>query len=111
MANREVEGLLISHTNNGAGRGTMIKFKSTEDKGIASVKNHNGYYCFIDCSPIAEYDALGVVKTKGHIPNTLYASIRDNLIKQAQKKYPESNGIIITLIEGHKDIAECITLH
>lgn len=108
MANRQVEGILISLPKYGEGRATLIKFKDgAEDKALARVNYHLGVLVFTDCTPINSYTFVGNIP-KVKRAGIYYNNIRDKLIMQAQKKFPATEGIITHLISGGRDSAEAI---
>lgn len=108
MANRQVEGILISLPKYGEGRATLIKFKDgAEDKALARVNYHLGVLVFTDCTPINSYTFVGNIP-KVKRAGIYYNNIRDKLIMQAQKKFPAAEGIITHLISGGRDSAEAI---
>lgn len=108
MANRQVEGILISLPKYGEGRATLIKFKDgAEDKALARVNYHLGVLVFTDCTPINSYTFVGNIP-KVKRAGIYYNNIRDKLIMQAQKKFPATEGIITHLISGGHDSAEAI---
>lgn len=84
---------------------------SDKNKSLAEAEQIEGLYIFTDCKPVAEYEYVGTVKS-----NTLgfgdsqYTGVRDRLIKNCKKDYPEANGIIITLVTGKKDKADAIRI-
>lgn len=108
MANREVEGILITIPKEGEGRATMIKFTdSVGDKTLARVSSHLGLWVFTDCTPVTPYSFVGKIKNAGGL-NSAYFNLRDRLINKVLKKYPEAKGVITHLVSGGKDSAEAI---
>lgn len=108
LANRQVEGVLITIAREGMGKATMIKFTDpTEDKTLAKVNSHIGVLVFTDCSPLANYYHLGKINGAGGL-NSDYNILRDKLIKKSVKKYPNVQGIIPRFVSGGKDSAEAI---
>lgn len=61
----------------------------------AEVERYQNLYVFTDCKPVKEYDYLGTVKVRLSVGER-YTEFRDILIKNAYKKYPNADGIIIT---------------
>lgn len=64
------------------------------DKALAKVNREQGYYIFIQCTPVAEYEVLGTVKKTGIVwsgsPEEMYKII----IRRTKKEYPKADGII-----------------
>ena len=108
LANRQVEGILITITREGMGKATMIKFTDpSEDKTLAKVNSHLGILVFTDCSPLTNYSHLGKISGAGGL-NSDYNILRDKLIKKCIKKYPNVQGIIPRFVTGGRDSAEAI---
>lgn len=63
------------------------------DKSAATVNTVEGVYVFTDSKPTQAYDYLGTVNAM--TMNGLYTEERSASIKQAKKKYPTVEGIII----------------
>ena len=109
MANRQVEGILITIQAEGKGQATLIKFKnSTDDKSLARVNSHLGVYVFTDCMPVNGYSFVGKINGAGGL-NSDYNHLRDKLIKKAKNRFPSVQGIIPRFVTGGKDTAEAIT--
>jgi hypothetical protein len=109
MANRQVEGVLITIQAEGKGQATLIKFKnSTDDKSLARVNSHLGVYVFTDCMPVNGYSFVGKINGAGGL-NSDYNNLRDKLIKKAKNRFPSVQGIIPRFVTGGKDTAEAIT--
>jgi hypothetical protein len=82
---------------------------ATADKSLATVQQIQGMYIFTDSTPKAEYEFLGSVK--GGMfggGNGQYQPVRDELIKQARKKYPQANGLILHFVNGDTDKADAV---
>lgn len=110
MANREVEGIIISIEKEGEGRATMIKFKEKSERNkIAKVNNHRGLLVFSDCMPINTYTSIKKVKGKLAYLSSSYDYIRDKLLEKAVKT-KDCNAVIINLVEGGRDYVETITI-
>ena len=108
MANRQVEGILLSIPKAGEGRATLIKFKEgTEDKSLAKVNSHLGVLVFTDCKPANAFSFVGKINNAGGL-NSDYNVLRDRLIKKAKNKYPDAQGIIPRFVSGGHDSAEVI---
>lgn len=91
---------------------TQISF-SFGQKNIAEVNKIQGFYVFVDCQPIAEYEVLGQVNVDDKDPEIKksggqYQSIRDNLIKVGRQANFTADGIIIKFVNGGTDKAEII---
>jgi len=78
---------------------------------IATVNKINGFYIFTDNQPIAEYDVIGEITTKGHNDPDItssgaqYQPVRDYLIKTARQANYTADGLIVSLINGGTDKA------
>lgn len=109
MANRQVEGILITIQAEGKGRATLIKFiNNTTDNSLAKVNSHLGVYVFTDCKPVNAYSFVGKINGAGGISSD-YNNLRDRLIKKAKNRYPSVQGIIPRFVTGGRDTAEAIT--
>lgn len=71
-------------------------------KNTANVEMYQNIRVFTDCKPVAEYEYLGTVKVSFAASNQ-YSDIRNVLIKNARKQYPNSEAIIV-----NGDKADCI---
>ncbi len=110
MANKTVEGIIISIPKEGEGRATMIKFTDeSEDKSLCKVNRQQGLYVFCDNKPTLSYDILGEIVGAGGL-SSYYNNLRNKLIKKALRKYKTADGIILNLVEGGRDRAEAIQL-
>ena len=110
LANRQVEGIILSIEDEGVGVATMIKFKeNVQNKNYALVNCYSGYYVFTDCTPVQSYSVIG---EKGFMMagSSAYTYLRDKLVKKCRKSYDDDNmqGLIIHIKEGGKDSAEAI---
>jgi len=63
-------------------------------KDLARVNRVEGYYIFIQCAPIAEYDVLGTVKKTGVTWSGSPEEMYRTLLKRMKKDYPKADGII-----------------
>ena len=63
-------------------------------KNTANVETYQNIRVFTDCKPVAEYEYLGTVKVT-FASNGYYTELRDILLKNARKQYPNAEGIII----------------
>lgn len=108
LANRQVEGIIISLQKDGEGRASLIKFTEvSEDNNLARVNSHQGMLVFTDCMPVNNYTYVGKINKAGGMTGD-YNAIRDRLIKKSRKKYPDTQGIITRLVSGGHDSAEAI---
>lgn len=93
------------------GLSTLMSFGQ---KDVAEVNKIKGFYVFVDCQPIGEYDALGEVKCDDRSDPEIkksggqYQSVRDNLIKNARAANVTADGIILKFVNGGVDKAEII---
>lgn len=90
---------------------SLLAFNSLEDikENYAAVNKQNGLYIFSDCMPVKSYTYLGEVKSNtGGLGSAQYDKVKARLIKKAQKKYPQAEGIILKLKSGSTDRAEVI---
>jgi hypothetical protein len=67
-------------------------------KNTANVETYQNIRIFTDCKPVLEYEYLGTVKVS-FAASGQYNETRDILIKNAKKKYPFAEGIIIKNFE------------
>ena len=89
---------------------SLFAFTNVADKaehGQAQVKFIEGFHVFTDSRPTQNYDSLGVVEI-GFITSTQYVPIRNNLIKNARKEYPDADGIIIQF--DKKGVDKCLVI-
>lgn len=108
MANRQVEGIIITLTKEGEGRATLIRFKDgVEDKALARVNTHLGLLVFTDCMPINTYSFVGKINRAGGM-NGDYNVLRDRLLKKVNNRFPTAQGIIPRFVSGGRDTAEAI---
>jgi hypothetical protein len=78
-------------------------------KSTAEVNSIEGLLIFIDSKPVLEYDYLGTVKSNtGGLGNPQYEGVRNRLIKNAKKEYPNADAIILQLNYGQTDKADVI---
>ena len=71
----------------------------TVTKNTANVETYQNIRVFTDSKPVSEYEYLGSVKVS-FAPTGKYSEIREILIKNAVKKYPGVEGIIIKNAEA-----------
>lgn len=81
---------------------------------IAQVNKIQGFYIFTDSQPLAEYDVIGEVTSKGHNDDDInnsgaqYQPVRDYLIKTARQVNYTADGLILSLVTGGTDKAAII---
>lgn len=79
------------------------------NNSTAEVEQMQGLYIFSDSKPVKEYEYLGSVKSNtGGFGSPQYTGVRDRLIKNAKKKYPNGEGLILNLKTGSADLADVI---
>jgi hypothetical protein len=84
---------------------TNVAYKA--EHGQAQVNFIDGFYVFSDSRPTQSSDSRGVVEI-GFITGTQYESIRNNLIKNARKEYPNADGIILHF--DKKGVDKCLVI-
>lgn len=77
-------------------------------KSIAKANQVQGYYLFVDCEPVAEYEYLGTVKYTIGLGGSQYSAVKNALVKKAKKKFPGGNGIIFHFANEGTDKADII---
>ncbi len=94
---------------------TLLVSKSFSQKNLAEVNKIQGFYVFVDNTPIAEYDVVGEVSRDGasNDPDikhsgAQYQAVRDHLLKKARLANYQADGIIIHLVTGGTDKAEIL---
>ena len=88
---------------------SLIAFKKAPDTNRAEVNSIQGILIFTDSRPVATYTTLGTISGAGFF-NDQYTDVRDNLVKKARKRFPEANGIILSLTSGGTDKADVIKI-
>lgn len=89
-------------------------FSSKSDINLARVNTHNGLFVFNDCEPLSKYEVVGEVSinnlTAGErvLTSGQYQGLRDALIKAAKTANTQSEGVVLTLINGGIDKAYII---
>jgi hypothetical protein len=78
-------------------------------KNTAEVEQFQGLFVFTDSKPVSEYQYLGSVKIVLKL-NGEYQAIRDKLIKNCKKEYPEADGLIMHFANNGVDRADAIKL-
>ena len=82
--------------------------KPTDEKSTASVNQYQGVYIFTDSKPAAQYDYLGTIEIKHSKLGPQYEPVRDEMIKQVKKKYPQADGAILHFANDAIDKADAI---
>lgn len=82
----------------------------TVDYSTGKVARMQGLYCFTDAEPLAPYDYLGTVDIKrlGAFKSPQYTIIRDALLKELKKEFPQADGVIFHFVAGAADKADAI---
>jgi len=66
------------------------------NNGLATVNKVDGYYIFMQCTPVAPYEILGTVKKTGIAisgdPDEMFKTI----LRRAKKDFPKCDAIIFT---------------
>jgi hypothetical protein len=80
---------------------------------LAEVNKINGFYVFIDSSPLEEYEVVGEIKVENDDKEIIrsggqYLATRDNIIKNARLANYSADGLIFTFIDGGTDKASMI---
>jgi len=100
-----VFGILIGFTFSAlVGAGVMDYVVSKKTAEVTSIQNLK---IFTDCEPVMEYEYLGTVKVRLAVTGQ-YSELREILIKNAKKEYPQAEGIILHLVNGGTDKADVI---
>jgi hypothetical protein len=76
-------------------------------KNTGEAEQLEGLYVFVDSKPVSEYDFLGSV-TAGLTLSQQYTSRRDNLVKNAKKKFPAADAIILHFNSAGTDKCDAI---
>ena len=110
MANRTIDGVIIHPTQAHSGRATLIKFKEgVQDKDLAYVSKMKGYYIFIDCKPVGEYEYQGKRRCSALTDNSSDAVI-GNILTNTKNLSRKANAVIVTFKTGGYDYSEAIIL-
>ena len=75
---------------------------------MATVNKCSGYYIFCDNNPISEYEIMGEVKVVMATGSGQYNQVKNQLIDKINIKYPDADGVILTLVDGGTDRAIAI---
>ncbi len=87
---------------------TLTSFNQ-DSRDTALVNQYEGMYVFSESKPLTRYQFLGTVDTRKVIfADPQYQYIRDYLVKEAKKKYPNADGIILRLSAGDRDRADVV---
>lgn len=82
--------------------------KNNSDKGIATVNQINGVYIFVDSKPAAQYDYIGSIEIKRSKYGEQYEPVRDAMLKEIKKQFPQADGAILHFVNGARDKADAI---
>ena len=82
-------------------------FHYEPNQATAEVSRVDGLFIFTDSKPVMPYDSLGQLDA-GFVTGTQYESIRTNLINRAKKKYPEAEGLMLSL--NKQGIDQCLVI-
>ena len=91
----------------------FIAAKNFGNKQLAEVNQQQGFYLFVDSKPVSDYEYLGTVKVRSFsfkVQTEQYQSVRDALIKDAKKMYPNGDGLIFNFQVGAPNTADVIKL-
>lgn len=90
----------------------LIAFKVATYEAKPSTSEVNrieGLLIFTDSKPVLEYEYLGTVKSNtGGFGNPQYEGVRNRLINNVKKEYPQAEGAIMYLNYGQADKADAI---
>jgi len=76
-------------------------------KETAIAEQMEGLYIFTDSKPVLEYEYLGTLKAAIGWSGQ-YQSVRDHLIKKANKKFPSADALIFHFKQGGTDKCDAI---
>lgn len=87
-----IVGLLV------AGLFAFTHLQTTYDarKSTAEVEQMQGFFVFVNCTPVLEYEYLGTEKP-GLTWDDDFVSVRDKMLKKCRKSFPEADGLIFHL--------------
>ena len=73
---------------------TLISFsvysqdtKVSDPKALAITEKIDGYYIYVDCTPVAKYEVIGIVNTPKVVKNNKYKTMRATMLKKGKKCY------------------------
>lgn len=73
----------------------------------AEVEQIQGFYVFTDSKPVKDFEYIGTVKSSITLTGQ-YEPVRNKLLQKARKEFPQADGIILHLVNGGVDKADCI---
>ncbi|WP_055095554.1 hypothetical protein [Gabonia massiliensis] len=76
------------------------------NKSTGEVNRERGIYTFMDCNPVLPYETLGEVKGRWH--DMGYREVKESLVINTKKKYPDADAVIIYHVPGGIDRGEAI---
>lgn len=76
------------------------------NKSTGEVSRERGIYTFMDCTPVLPYETLGEVKGRWH--DMGYREVKESLVINTKKKYPDADAVIIYHVPGGVDKGEVI---
>jgi hypothetical protein len=71
-----------------------LNFTLKEDSSLARANVHRGVYIFMDSEPKQEYEVLGNISKVLSLSGSL-KEYRNGIIKKAQKKFSDAEGVIL----------------
>lgn len=83
-----------------------LKQDTPVKKNLASVKQSQGIYIFMQSEPVAEYEVLGTVKKTGIVWSGKPEEMFNTILRRAQKDYPRCDGLIFDAVD--MEHATCI---
>ena len=51
--------------------------KVSDPKALAITEKIDGYYIYVDCTPVAKYEVIGIVNTPKVVKNNKYKTMRE----------------------------------
>jgi hypothetical protein len=78
---------------------TLFSFRHPSDHRMAQVNQLQGYYIYMQCTPVSEYTVLGTVKKTGVVWTGKPTEMFNILLRRVKKDYPNSDGIIFEGID------------
>lgn len=80
--------------------------QSPVKKSSAEANLVDGYYIFMQCKPLHEYEVIGTVKKTGVTWSGQPSEMYNTLIRRMKKEFPKADGIIFDDVE--MEHATCI---
>lgn len=68
--------------------------KVSDPKALATTEKIDGYYIYVDCTPVAKYEVIGTVNTPKVVKNNKYKTMRATMLKKGKKEQPKADGFI-----------------